>query len=1660
MKCAVKNEALGGENPHFSSRSKTICSKTSRSAAGPSFHPVQNFKYFSALKKGLRSGQFMVAPVCLGTALNAKRLETMDGDRLNQHFPGNGELAGMMRRFDWSASHLGPVESWPECLKVAIRILLTSRYAMWMAWGTELTFFYNDAYKPTLGVKAAWALGAPARKVWAEIWPEISPRIESVLRTGEATWDEALLLFLERSGYTEETYHTFSYSPLFEDDGHVAGMLCVVTEVTDRVVGDRRLAALRDLAALLAETKTKSEVLDAVRRNVAAHSASLPFTLTYLFEVDGEARLACQTGVPEGHAIAIRSFPPDAMAPWPIAQVASRAALVTIDNLSQRFDQVPRGPWNKPPQHAVLVPLAQQGQERPAGVLIAGINPYRPLDASFRGFVGLLAGQIAAALANASAYEGERQRAESLEELDRTKTAFFSNVSHEFRTPLTLLLAPFEDLLANSPSLAAEDRELLEIAHRNALRLQKLVNTLLDFSRIEAGRIQAHYEPTDLGTVTTELASLFHSAIERAGLQFVVNCPPLPEAVYVDREMWEKIVLNLLSNALKFTFEGTIEISLRAVERNVELRVGDTGTGIPAEQIGHLFERFHRVEGARGRTHEGTGIGLAMVQELTKQHGGSARVASVAGRGTTFTITIPSGKAHLPPDRVSNQSLTVPTAPQANSFVHEALQWLPEADSNVQPGENTASAPASEPSNQESGITGRRPRIMVADDNADMRNYIVRLLGDRYVVVSFSDGRQALQAALADRPDLVLTDVMMPDLDGFGLLKELRANPMTEFIPVIILSARAGDEARVEGLDAGADDYLVKPFSARELAARVSSTLELARVRQEAARRETELRAEAHGILESITESFAAVDANWRFTYVNKAAEQVFGTRRKDLLTKIVWDVFPDAVSTTIEREFRRAMTERVVVHFEEPYAPLHGWFEVNVYPTADGGLSIFFRDIAERKRAEALLARQKEVLEGIVEGVPLPGVLERLCALVEEQSEENLIATILMLDDDGEHLRFVAGKNTPEEVVEACRLIKIGPAVGACGTAAFRAETVISSDIATDPLWLDFRSLALRNGLQACWSTPIFSSTRKVLGTIACYYREPHRPSSRESRLVELVARTAGIAIESQRAEGILRKQNERLRLLWEAAEFLLSTDDPDAMLQGLFTKVRSSLDLDCYFNFMLDETGEGLRLASYAGISDAQAKSVSYLKLGAEICGAVAASRAPIVVSNVQQSQEELVRLPRSLGIRCYAGNPLMAGDRLLGTLSFASRTRDRFTADELEFLETISHYVAAAYERLRLIGKLRESDRRKDEFLATLAHELRNPMAPIRNGLQLLRIGASPEIQQQAREMMERQLGQMVRLVDDLLDISRITRNRLELRKARTDLRAVIENAVETARPLIESSGHSLTVTLPSEPVYLDADLTRLAQVFWNLLNNSAKYTEPGGQIWLTAERDTGTVVVTVRDTGIGIPRELQPRLFELFSQLDQSLERSQGGLGIGLALVKGLTEMHGGTVSVKSLGKGQGTSFAVRLPLATEGSEVEELQTNQPAKARAKLQILVVDDNRDGAASLAMFLSILGNDTRTAHDGLEAVELAEAFRPDAIILDIGLPRLNGYDACRQIRSQPWGQEIMIIAATGWGQEEDRRRTAEAGFDHHLVKPIEPNALQELLAGLRKS
>jgi signal transduction histidine kinase/AmiR/NasT family two-component response regulator len=544
----------------------------------------------------------------------------------------------------------------------------------------------------------------------------------------------------------------------------------------------------------------------------------------------------------------------------------------------------------------------------------------------------------------------------------------------------------------------------------------------------------------------------------------------------------------------------------------------------------------------------------------------------------------------------------------------------------------------------------------------------------------------------------------------------------------------------------------------------------------------------------------------------------------------------------------------------------------------------------------------------------------------------------------------------------------------------------------------------------------------------------------------------------QRRRAEETLRRQSERLRLLWEAAGVLLAADGPEAMLRGLLCKIGPHLGVDAYLNYMVNDSGDGLRLSSSEGVSVETARQIAQLELGQDICGAVALDRRPVVATHIQQSADPKLQLAKSLGIRAYACNPLLVGNRLLGTLSFASRLKDQFDAEEVAFIETICHYVTVAYERLRLLDELKAADRRKDEFLAILAHELRNPLAPIRSAVEVLHLkgSAAPEARW-SRQVIDRQLEHLTRLVDDLLDVSRITRNKLELRRSRIGLTEVIAGAVESSRPLIEQCGHELTVSLPPEPVYVEGDLVRLTQVFLNLLNNAAKYTERRGRIRLVAERQGHTVIVRVTDTGVGIPGDQLPHLFEMFYQVDRSLERAQSGLGLGLSLVRWLVEAHGGRVEARSEGSGKGSEFVVHLPVFI--GEAESLPAQQPGvrdqASTTGLRIVVADDNRDSADLFAMFLRLIGNDVYTAYDGVRAVEEAERVRPDAVLLDIGMPRLNGEDACRRIRATPWGSNVVLIAVTGWDQEENRRRIIDAGFDAHLIKPVDPGAVMELLA-----
>ena len=711
---------------------------------------------------------------------------------------GGGEMGELMRRRDWADTPLKEPAHWPQSLRTSVSTCLNCAFPILLWWGRELVMLYNDEYIPMLGAKHPSALGQAGAVCWPEIWGVIGPMLGQVLDKGEPTRSRDLLLTLERKGFPEECYFSFSYSPIRDETGNVGGVFTPVIETTAKVIGERRLKTLRDLASHSAAMLDADETIRQSAAVLAQNPYDVAFAALYVLRPD---RRSAERHALVGVADTCATFPVELVVgpnvPTSVDQAISAfdGQPQLVEGLTGRLtpDDLPANPWPETPDRAVALPIVLSGEERPSAILIAGLSPRLEFDQGYREFLELVGRQIGTRISDARAYEAERRRAEALAEIDRAKTAFFSNVSHEFRTPLTLMLGPLEEAL-NDPSragFAPHQKERLEIAHRNSLRLLKLVNTLLDFSRIEAGRVQAQFEATDLSALTADLVSSFRSAFDKAGLFLKADCPPLPQPIHVDRDMWEKVVLNLISNAFKFTFEGGVEVNLRSDGDGAALTVRDTGVGIPEEELPRLFERFHRIEGQRSRSFEGSGIGLALVHELVRQHSGAIDVQSRVGRGTSFTVTIPFGTEHLPLDRIGVSS-AVPSSPiRASAFVEEALRWLPDSNlSSVSALEAVADVAG--------GIADSRLRVLLADDNADVRAYVTRLLKDAYDVATAANGQEALQAVRRQRPDLLISDVMMPDLDGIGLVREIRKDASLRDLPVILLSARAGEEARLE----------------------------------------------------------------------------------------------------------------------------------------------------------------------------------------------------------------------------------------------------------------------------------------------------------------------------------------------------------------------------------------------------------------------------------------------------------------------------------------------------------------------------------------------------------------------------------------------------------------------------------------------------------------------------------------------------------------------------------------------------------------------------------------------------------------------------------------------------------------------------------------------
>lgn len=723
--------------------------------------------------------------------------------------------------FDWTAHPLGSPQSWPTEMRSVVAMVLTSSFPIVLWLDTEELFLlYNDAYIPILSDRHPTALGQRGQYAWWDVWEPVQPMLASVIDTGEATWSHDLMLPLLTAGRRRERYFTFTYSPLVGEDGTTFGIICPSFETTDRVLSERRLQLLNAVAVAVMDTNS---IDDAVRAAVAACDGrpDAPFVAAYV-------------GDPATDDVTLRAATPSVRPLLPPTLAAltkstavprTRSEARVIDDVSAMIDGVHDALGDDCPDHALLLPL---GEGSAAGALLVGTNPLCSLDDQYVGFCQLLADQLSSALASAVSYEQQRQRADALAELDHAKTAFLTNVSHEFRTPLTLLLGPLDDALSDAgPDSAIETQ--LSIARRNAGRLQRLVDSLLDFSRIDAGRATANLLCIDVGVLTSHIASSFTELCERAGLELILDCRPT--IADVDPGMWETILLNLLSNAVKYTLAGSVTVAVHSDASFCCVMIRDTGVGIAEDDLKRLGERFFRADDTYGRSVEGTGIGLSLVHGLVELQNGTVEFDSKLGRGTAVTIRLPRSAGGAPVEHS-------PAGLVDNPYLVEAEQW---ASSRPVPSVDALA-----------GLDGRE-LVLIADDNADMRAHVERVLSARWRTVCVADGLDALDAARELHPDLIVTDAMMPRLDGFELIEAIRSDLTLAATPVLILSARAGAEAVSEGYAAGADDYLPKPFSSQELTDRVAARLSAA-AREMASRRSSDAQAQ-------IALDFAQLDA-------------------------------------------------------------------------------------------------------------------------------------------------------------------------------------------------------------------------------------------------------------------------------------------------------------------------------------------------------------------------------------------------------------------------------------------------------------------------------------------------------------------------------------------------------------------------------------------------------------------------------------------------------------------------------------------------------------------------------------------------------------------------------------------------------------------------------
>lgn len=1478
-----------------------------------------------------------------------------------------GEMGQRIREFDWSRTSLKTIDTWPQSLQSALSICLNSNFPIAIYWGRELVLLYNDAWSPIPGNKHPWALGHPAREVWPDIWDAIEPQFQKAF-SGEPGGSKDALLPMQRHGYIEECYFDFTFTPIYGEGGKVDGVFNAVIETTYRIISERRTAFLKNLTLNIGLSQSIRQLYNNAMRFVAGFSKDIPFALLYSYE-NGEAEIVASS-IDE-------TIVDSAKRMWPFKEIATAGTSFYIENLSEYLVQVPHDYWNQAPTEAVVVPLINSNGLT-KGFIICALSSRRRFDEEYKLFIEGVANAITNVSNNIAALEEERKRSEALAEIDKAKTIFFSNISHEFRTPLTLILGSLEEILRNQET-DPTDREAMEIMHRNALRLLRLVNNLLDFSRIEAGKEKAQYQLTNIAQFTNDVTSNFRSVIENAGLDFQVTTNKIVQPVFIDKLMWEKIVLNLLSNAFKYTLKGTIHLSLAAENNDVILQVKDSGVGIPAEELPKMFQRFHRVQGVSGRTYEGTGIGLSLVRELVHLHGGVITVNSTLGSGSEFTVRIPTGKAHLPVEKVLTDEADFKAA-LSETFVEEAfalLEW-----------------PFSTNGNGEPQIPPSSQTVLIVDDNADIRAYLRKLLQEHYHVVTANNGMDGLQKINEIIPTLVVSDVMMPVMDGIQLVKEIKQNPATSNIPVILLSARAGEEAKVEGYDIGADDYLVKPFSAKELLARVQSQIKLKQSRENALKN-------LYSVFDDVPFAVAVLKGeDLILEFINKYNLSIWQRTKEEVLGKPLYKIFPgnrqavEAVHRQVYETGKRFTAREIPVEVLTDGKLQMRWFNTVIDPLRNENGQVIGQLASTIEVTEQVLALKKveesqQDLQNLFKQAPAA------IAVVEGPEHRYIMANVLYQQLFGRHHDQLIGKTIREVFPEAQNqgIFEIFGNVYRTGKPYVATEFPAGFNKPNDnEPYLGYYNFVVQ---------PIKNANDKVKSILIHAFEITEQVQARKQleeseQRFRTLAETLPQMVWMRNSEGRIEfasknwEEYSGIKNISEAWKEMTHPQDWEPIMTVWQNAVKARIGFqyevrlknkagEYRWHYAVGEPvkNESGEVVKYIGaLTDIHIQKTFAEKLEKDVAERTTELKAKnedlqktqsFLQQLIDSSVEYITVLDKDLkfvtvnkryedtmGItrRELHGRHLFeVTPKAEGSLQHESILRalqgETVYLDKRQAIARAGMYVDTYFIPLRTNNvvdgiiimardvtdivqseklleqtnyELQRSNEDLQKFAHVASHDLKEPVRKVKIFSGLLADELKDKLNEKSKlylSKVQSATNRISTMIDGVLAYSTI--NASAQHAEQVDLNQVIRNIENDLEIPIKDTGTN--IYHKNLPV-VEGAAVLLYQLFYNLINNSIKFAKDNVQPQISivpeilSKEGYDWTQIKVEDNSIGFEQDYAEDIFHTFSRL-HSRDKYEG-TGLGLALCKKIVERHGGNIKAEST-PGEGATFTILLPL---------------------------------------------------------------------------------------------------------------------------------------------